>query len=223
MLSTPQDATAPPATTDWTLRGNGARVMVGRVRRGFAVHLIAGGLLAALMLPGVAGAKLIGPKDLSTFDGSYACFGNPSCTEVNLAVPTGTARSPVSGTIVRWHVNVADVGNPAGPLQLQVLRRTVNEPGVAGDKFKAVRESAEMVSFAGINTFQASLRIKKGDFIGLAILSDQTSIADVEKDTFGMTNFGVFNAPLVPGDPAVAPDQFPSAPAALLYNAKVRG
>jgi hypothetical protein len=195
------------------------------VRRGFAVHLIAAGCaLVALVLPGVAGAKLIGPKDLSSFDGSYSCFGTPSCTEVNVTIPTGKVRSPITGTIVRWHVNVESTyGNGQGPLQLQVLRRTVNEPGVGGDKFKAIRESAEVESAFGDNTFQTSLRVKKGDFIGLAILSDLTAIREVDGDTFGDANFGVFDAPLVPGDPAAAPDQFPSAPAALLYNAKVRG
>jgi hypothetical protein len=193
------------------------------VRRGFAVHLIVGGsALAALVLPGVAGAKLIGPKDLSTIDGGYSCFETASCTEVNLAVPTGTARSPVSGTIVRWRVSISESNSGEGPLQLQVLRRTRNEPGVAADKFKVIRESPEEETFFGLNAIQASLRIRKGDFVGLALLSDQTSINEVDTDTFGTGNFGIFDSPLVLGSPAVVPDQFPSAPAALLYNATVR-
>jgi hypothetical protein len=197
--------------------------MVGHVRRGFAVNLIAGGCaVVALALPGVAGAKLIGPRDLETFDGSYGTFGNPSCTFVNLALPAGAVRSPVSGTIVRWQVNVSTAGNPAGPIQLQVLRRTLNQPGVAGDKFKAIRESTEVDTFSGINTVQASLKIKKGDFIGLAVLNELTSINEVDEEAFRKGNFGVFDTPLVPGDPAAVPDQFPSSPAALLYNARVR-
>ena len=194
------------------------------MRRGFAVHLIAGGCaLVALMLPGAAGAKLVGVRDLSTIDGGFSCFETPSCTEMNLAVPTGTLRSPVSGTIVRWRVSISESNSGEGPLQLQVLRRTRNEPGVAADKFKVIREGPEEETFSGLNTIQSSLRIRKGDFVGLALLSDQTSINEVDTDTFGTGNFGIFDSPLVPGDPAVVPDQFPSIPAALLYNATVRG
>jgi hypothetical protein len=193
------------------------------MRRGFALHLIAAGCAAAaLALPGVAGAKLIGPKDLDVLDTGYGCFGNPSCTQVNLNLPgAAVVRSPISGRIIRWRVAIQE--GSGGPLKLQVLRRTVNKPGVAADKFKPIRETAEATTYSGINTLQASLRIKRGDFIGLAVLSNQTAINAVEGDTFGTANFGLFNASLVPGDPAVVPDQFPSEPAYLLYNARVRG
>jgi hypothetical protein len=86
-----------------------------------------------------------------------------------------------------------------------VLKRTVDNPGVATDEFKAVRESLDTPTSAGLNVLQTSLHIRKGQFIGIADLSDQTYINDV--DNSGI--FGVFDPPLAPGDPGSTPDQFP--------------
>jgi hypothetical protein len=172
------------------------------------------------VVPGTAGAAVIGPQDITPSDAltGYSCFGNPSCTLVNLNVPDAKVRSPVSGTITRWRVNVADNGTSQGPLRLQVLRRTVNEPGNVDDEFKAIRQTSKETSQGDKNVFQASLRIRKGDYIGLANLAENTSIWSV--DDVGL--FAEYSAPLVPGDPAASPDLFPIGQHYLLYNATVR-
>jgi hypothetical protein len=95
----------------------------------------------------------------------------------------------------------------------------VDEPGLAADKFKAVRQSAETTTDAGLNVLQASLHIRKGDFVGIADLSDQTYIRNVD----GSGTFGVFAPPLAPGDPGSAPDEFPVGNAYLLFSASIRG
>lgn len=100
-----------------------------------------------------------------------------------------------------------------------MLRRTVDKPGFAADKFSVLRQSAQTTTAPGVNPYQSSLRIRKGDFIGIADLSDQTYIRNV--DASGL--FGAFIPRLAPGDPASAPDQFPVGGAYLLFNATVHG
>lgn len=205
-------------------RGHDARptVIVARVSRPITRVVLGLAACASLALPPSADAALVGPHDLSDsiVDGSYGCFGFPSCTFTNLSLPGAAVRSPISGTITRWRVNVeATSPNTGGPLRLQVLRRTVNEPGVAADKFKALRQSGDAVTGPGKNVLQASLDIRKGDFIGLADLSDQTFIRNVD----GSGLFGVFDPPLAPGGPGSTPDEFPTGGAYLLFNATVKG
>jgi hypothetical protein len=187
------------------------------------VRLLTGALAcAALFLPTPAGAAVVGPPNIGSIDpdGSYGCFGFSSCSFANLRLPDGNVRSPISGTITRWRVNIQETSaNPAGPLRLQVLNRTVDKPGVAADEFKAVRESPDTPTSAGLNVVQASLHIRKGQFIGIAVLSDQTGINNV--DNSGV--FGVFDPPLAPGDPGSTPDQFPDGAHYLLFSATIHG
>jgi hypothetical protein len=201
----------------------GADTGYGRpVHRSVARLIIGAVACAALVLPSSAGAALVGPPGIATsgWDGAYGCFGFPACTFANLRLPDGAVRSPISGTITRWRVNVEETSpNTAGPLRLEVLRRTADKPGLAADKFKAISRSAKTTTDAGLNVLQASLPIRKGDFIGIADLSEQTYIRNVE----GSGIFGVFAPPLAPGDPGSAPDEFPSVDAYLLFSASVRG
>ena len=104
-------------------------------------------------------------------------------------------------------------------MRLRVLRRTVNEPGFAGDEFKAIRQGDVEFAADGQNVFQTSLTIRKGDFIGLRCPSDATAVKNVD----GAGLFGTFDDSLVPGGPAASPGAFPSGPTYLLFNATVRG
>jgi hypothetical protein len=129
-------------------------------------------------------------------------------------VSDGKAQSPIRGTIKRWRFNALGTGT----VRLQVLRRTVNEPGSAADEF-AVRQTPEMDTVLGRNAFAASLRVHKGDFIGLAVLSGGAIV----RSRFGPSaRFGVEQPAFIPGDPAspcstINPDQ-----SDLLFNATVK-
>jgi|SRR5215211_4485474 len=174
---------------------------------------------AVLVAPALAGAAVIGPPDLeSKWDGSRACGLDPApCEFVNLRLPTGDVRSPVTGTITKWRVNIEEFsGTGEGPVQLQVLRRTVNEPGRPADEFRAVRESSEEDTGINVNTFFASLKIRKGDFIGLNLLGENTSIRQIDAGVVG-----IFETPLTAGDPAAPFDDFLQE-RQMLFNATVK-
>lgn len=179
-----------------------------------------------------AGAALIGPPDLtSNWSGSFGCgVDKVPCEYVNLSLPSvpasgpgsfdvqaGKVRSPVTGTITKWRVNIEEFsGTGAGPLQLQVLRRTVDEPGRTADKFRAVRESSEENSSINLNTFFTSLRIRKGDFIGLNIIGASTAVREIDAGVVGF-----LNTPLTPGGSAAVFDDV-TAERQALFNATVK-
>lgn len=193
--------------------------MLGPMRTSTVFRLAAGALAcAALAVPAGAGAAVIGPRDVApeSWDGSVAHNSFLPWTAVNLSVPDANVRSPISGTITRWRINVeATFQTGDGPMQLQVLRRTVNEPGNADDKFKVVRETSEVTSGFGKNVFQASLSIRKGDFIGVQVLDDDTAIREIDSGVLAW--FDSFD----PGDPAIVPDDFQSSAQHVLFNATV--
>lgn len=122
-----------------------------------------------------AGAALIGPRDVSADAFAGARTGFP-CTQSNVQLPEGNVRSPISGTITRWRVYVPSAHDTFvndGPLRLQVLKRTINQPGIVNDEFKAIRETPDQaVTPIGKQAFNADLRIRKGQFIGLLIPPD---------------------------------------------------
>ena len=171
-------------------------------------------MLSAFVAPAPASSAVIGQPDISGWAGTYACPSNP-CTFSNVRVSEGTAQSPIRGTIKRWRVNA----HGPGTVSLQVLRRTLDEPGSAADEFEAVRQTPEMTTERGQNVFDASLRVRKRDFIGLAVLSG----SDLFRSRFGPSaRFGVEQPAFSPGDPAspfssINPDQ-----SDLLFNATVQ-
>ena len=162
------------------------------------------GVASLFAFPASAGAATVGVPTGQLDNTNYGrvCPGS-SCTYVNDRLAVGRTRASVSGTITRWRANVGEVGAGTGPVdvRLQVVRRTVNEPGAVADEFKAIRESATSpTETEGLNQFDASLKIRKGDYIGLVALG-----SDVE--VYGLDNAGgnrdlIFDPPLIPGDAA---------------------
>lgn len=173
-----------------------------------ALGLGAFGVALLLALPMIARAATVGVPTRKLDDTNYgrACPGS-SCTYVNDRLSVGRVRAPVTGTITRWRAGVGEVGVGTGPVEvrLQVLRRTVNEPGVVADEYVAIRESgSSLTTTEGINEFDASLKIRKGDLIGLAALG-----SDVE--VYGLDNAAgnrdlIFAPPFIPGDAAQTPN-----------------
>lgn len=186
------------------------------MRRDRGRHLMSGALggLAilgsALALAPPAGGATVGVPtgQLDETNFGRACGGS-TCTYVNDRLSVGKARASVSGKITKWRANIGEVGGGTGPVEvrLQVLRRTVDEAGTAADEFKAIRETASAFSGAeGVNTFQASLKIRKGDFIGLAALESDVEVYGVEEVSGNRAL--IFDPPFVPGDPAQTPSDF---------------
>lgn len=169
-------------------------------------------MLLAYIGPGSASAATVGIRDITGFQGTYVCPAYP-CTFSNLRVSEGTAQSPIAGTITRWRVNM---DGPA-TARLQVLKRTVDEPGFAADEFRALRETPDETTVRGKNVFDASLSVRKGNFIGLVY-------SGFLRTRHGpRARFGIEQPAFIPGDPAssfssINPDQ-----ADLLFNATVRG
>ena len=166
------------------------------------------GVAALIVLPASAGAATVGlpSGELDNTNFGRAC-GASSCTYVNDRLSVGNERAPVSGTITRWRANVGEVGSGTGPVdvRLQILRRTVNEPGVVADEFKAIRESPQAATTSeGINKFNASLRIRKGDYIGLAALGSNVEVYGLDAEP-GNREL-IFEPPFIPGDAATTPD-----------------
>jgi hypothetical protein len=125
-------------------------------------YLVLGLVTAALALPTAAGAAVVGSTHIgqSSQTGLF-CGGFPSCAEVQTSLAGGTVKAPFTGRIRTWRVNL-DV---AGSLQLLVVRK--QDDG----SFKTVAESSpKRATVAGVQTFGASVPIRKGDLIGLNLL-----------------------------------------------------
>ena len=153
---------------------------------------------------------------------AQSCFDQCTFTNAVLPDPVGLERSPITGTIKRWRVNIQS-GN--GPLRLQVLKRTHNEPGTVNDEFVAVRETGDSpVTGTGKQVFDANIRIRKGQFIGLAELEDGLgTFIGFGKVTSG-ADFIDFEPPLTVGDsPLTTSALYTGSPGQyLLFNATVR-
>jgi hypothetical protein len=186
------------------MRRNCGRRLTGGALGGLAV------LGSALAVASPAGAATVGVPtgQLDETDFGRACGGS-TCTYVNDRLSVGRTKAPASGTITRWRANIGEVGVGTGPVEvrLQVVRRTVNEAGVAADEFKAIRETASAFSEdEGVNTFQASLKIRKGDYIGLYALDTDVEVYGAEEEPGNRAL--IFDPPFVPGDPAQTPSDF---------------
>jgi hypothetical protein len=178
---------------------------------------------AMLLAPTSASAALIGPPDIGgSAPNLYRCNAQP-CTFVNLEIPEGRVRSPISGHITRWRVSISSSVDPGtGPVSLQVLKRTVNEPGDNLDEFKAVRESDFEATEPGKQGFDAHLRIRKGQYIALGIEDDGTGTAISAEDIPKTDNhWGEFEPMLMPDDPASMFSAI-NTEGYLFYNATVK-
>jgi hypothetical protein len=181
----------------------------GKGRTTLTGLLGAAAAFGCLAVPASAGAAKIGPQDLTPGGGggAYVCgAGEPTCTMTNIQLPNavGRERAPFSGTITKWRVNIPpahDIFDNDGPLALQVLKRTDNKPGFTNDEYAAVRESGyEGVGPGVVNGVGANLRIRKGQFIGLAHSENDTEVASA--DETGARGFQ-FEPALIPGEPGV--------------------
>lgn len=173
-----------------------------------ALSLGAFGIASLLAFPSMAGAGTVGVPTgkLDSTNFGRVC-GGASCTFVNDRLSAGRVRAPETGTITRWRANVGEMGLGTGPVEvrLQVLRLTANEPGVAADEYVAIRESASsFTTTEGINQFDASLKIRKGDLIGLAALGDEVEVYG--RDGVEGNRELIFAPPFIPGDAAQMPD-----------------
>jgi hypothetical protein len=175
--------------------------------------------LAAFVMPASASAALIGPPTVEA--DPFEIFGEScgeACTFVNVKLPEGKERSPVTGTITKWRVNVDSFNvSTDHTLRLQVVKRTRNEPGVAGDKFEAVRQSRKEEMQLGTNTLETSLEIRKGQFIGLRYPGNSISVGALEGG-----RFLDFVPPLLPTGGAAKPELNAGVDRHLLLNATVR-
>ena len=161
-----------------------------------------------LVFPTMAGAGTVGvpTAKLSNTNFGRAC-PSASCTYLNDQLSVGRVRAPATGTITHWRANVGEVGVGTGPVEvrLQILRRTANEPGVVADEYAAIRESEpSLTTTEGINKFNASLKIRKGDFIGLAALGDEVEVYG--REAVDGNRELIFEPPFIPGDAAMAPN-----------------
>ncbi len=167
-----------------------------------------------------ATAALIGPQDLSS-DVRTGAFTAGGCTYENVRLPGSKVRSPFNGTITRWRVHIPSAHDTYvndGPIQLQVLRRIDNQPGVVNDQFEVVRQTPEQsVMPLGVQAFNADMRIRKGHFIGFTGASD-TEVANGTKE--GAYHLQWCSA-LTPGGPG-GPASFAIPGDYLLYNATVK-
>ena len=182
----------------------GIRRLVSAALGGLAV------LGSALAIASPAGAATVGVPtgELDETNFGRGCGGS-TCTYVNDRLSVGKTRAAVSGKITKWRANIGQVGAGTGPVEvrLQVLRRTVDEAGVAADEFKAIRETASAFSETeGVNTFQASLKIRKGDFIGLYAVGTDVEVYGTEEEPGNRAL--LFDPPFVPGNPAQTPSDF---------------
>ena len=189
-----------------------ARKLVGTL----GLALAAGCLLA----PGTAAARsvIVGPPDVSTVPGIFGEGAPEAATFMNVRLPDGHVRSPVTGTITRWRVNVysTNFGTPSG-FRLQVIRRTRNKPGYAGDVYEAVNQTPPETLSVGENVFEVSRPIREGDFIGLRYPEDSVSVAGLDGG-----RFLDFAPPLFPGEPGEKMDGERGLARHLLLNATVR-
>ena len=128
----------------------------------------AASVATALSLASPAGAVTLGSTHVAQQSQSASfCGGFETCAYAQTSLPGGTVRAPFTGTIRTWKVN--DDGGP-GPFQLLVLRRQ------SDGSFRAVDASTPRPATDGVNTFGANLDVRKGDFIGLNILDDDTFV-----------------------------------------------
>jgi hypothetical protein len=191
--------------------------------RGVLVSKLSGaGIVGASTLAFVASASaaVIGPQKLTNTDGASTCI-DATCTIAAPKIPGEKTQAPFRGKITRWKVNIPaphDSFNNDGPLRLQVLKRTTDEPGWGNDGFVAVRESDEETATPdSVNSFATNLRIRKGQFIGVTS-TDDTEIYERSKND---SRYLYWGGALLPADPARPPD-FTDDDRFNLFNAKVK-
>ncbi len=137
-------------------------------------------------------------------------FGTSSITLINTAFPEASARvtSPVTGTIIRWHVLEAN----GGPFYLRVLRPNGADYTGAGTSLPAAPTSL------GLQTFPTSLPIQAGDVVGLEARGPNLSTVGFMTGSGNAANYW---QPAV-ADGATSPSPTPLTAQAAAFNAEVQ-
>jgi hypothetical protein len=136
----------------------------GRNRRG-VVALIAVAATASLFSVSAAEAATVTVgSPLTTFNSSYSNNG-ATTTVFNTALGGLGAHvtSPVTGTIVSWHVTTLGTGEYA----LRVLRPA------DGGQYTGAGTSAQLITEMGAHSFSTNLPIQAGDLVGVDIPSNE--------------------------------------------------
>lgn len=116
-------------------------------------------VVGALLVPTTAGGAVSHPVTLGSTKGTPSgniCSAGVRCTY--LPVSSTRLRVPFNGTVTRFRVNAGSAG---GIVWLRVLR------SAGGGKFTGISTSPPKMLNVGLNSFAVSLRVKKGDLIGL--------------------------------------------------------
>jgi IPT/TIG domain/PASTA domain len=126
-----------------------------------------------------------------------------------LSEPGAQVTSPISGTVVRWHL----LDSAGGPFELRVLR-----PG-PGSVFTGVGTStAQTPAGLGLQTFTTSLPIQAGDSIGLD--NGRSSGDEIGLASAAGLEFSYWSPPLAEGSPLARTSGQPSSE--LAFNAEVQ-
>lgn len=125
--------------------------------RAASCSIVALGLGA--IAPGAAGATMVTVGATGTTSVAPAQVGSPATIfNTTLAEPGALVTSPLSGTIVRWHVT----GFTGGPWRLQVLT-----PLGGLSYFGGGRSAPELPSSTATQTYATSIPIKAGQTIAV--------------------------------------------------------
>jgi hypothetical protein len=164
------------------------------------------------------GARL-GPG-LGNSSGSATCTAS-TCTLLNGNIPGVSLTSPIRGQVTSWKVRVPephDSFTNVGPVRLQVLKRTDDQPGFENDLYTVTRQTGEKALVPGeVNKFKAKKPIRKGNVIGLASV-DTTEI--MQGDDAGAV-YQRWDDVLPPGGGPMAPD-YTFTGSYYLFNARVQ-
>jgi hypothetical protein len=126
-----------------------------------------------------------------------------------LPEPGAQVTSPITGTVVRWHL----LDSAGGPFKLRVLR-----PG-PGSVFTGVATStAQTPTGLGLQTFTTSLPIQAGDLIGLD--NGRSSGDEIGLASAVGLEFSYWSPPLAEGSPLARTGAQPSSE--LAFNAEVQ-
>jgi hypothetical protein len=125
-------------------------------------------LMPALLVPAVASAKIVtigSPMTQSLAPTAFDTYR--TATNTGLPEPGALIASPANGTVVSWKVT----GASGGPFRLRIVR-----PFGAGTYTGAGTSAAGAITGGGVLTFPTSLRIQKGDLVGVDPSSDGDQI-----------------------------------------------
>lgn len=166
-------------------------------------------LVAALSFCGVAGAAIVtvGPDLTGTYV-TESCSASCALTNTKLTQAGAQVLSPVSGTVVRWHVLE---GTTVGQYRLRVM----NPLGGSNYFFTGSSASVTSVPTMGVQTFTATVPVSAGQAVAL----DMSATASVGVGT-GLGSFGEWVPAPADGTASTAGTTSPTE--GIAFNAEVQ-